>query len=91
MPRRPALDRQTLLNLALPESVRARLDLFLFSPLEGRVPLGSYRTFFLERIQEFFDSRQLDLAPFGFPAGFYVRGPRTVIDQLEERLKNGNS
>lgn len=34
--------RPTPLNLALPEDLRAVLDLKLYSPLEGRVPHGAY-------------------------------------------------
>lgn len=39
----------------LPESIRAKLDLLLFSEVEGRVPHGSYQRFIIERIKEFFD------------------------------------
>lgn len=54
MPRRPDLDRPVPLKLMLPESERTRLDLHLFSALEGRVPQGAYQNFFRERIREFF-------------------------------------
>ena len=85
--RKPNLDRPTGLLLKLPESWRARLDLHLFSELEGRVPKGKYVEFFIERLRDFFDSRTLDLAPFGFQPGYYVRGPKDMIDALERRLK----
>ncbi len=87
MPRPADIDRPTQLVLMLPTSIRARLDLFLFSSLEGRVPLGAYKAFFIERIQEFFGSRRLELERFGLPAGFYVSGPVEMINALEERLK----
>lgn len=55
MPRKPDIDRPTDLHLMLPESIRAKLDLLLFSEVEGRVPHGSYQRFIIERIKEFFD------------------------------------
>lgn len=86
MGRRKELDPRVPLFLMLPASVRTRLDLHLFSELEGRVPQGSYQQFFLERIREFFDSRRLDLSPFGLP-GYYVFGPKGMIEGLEQLLK----
>jgi hypothetical protein len=42
------------MNLHLPEDIRAKLDVYLFSAVEGRVPKGAYQAFFIERINEFF-------------------------------------
>jgi hypothetical protein len=58
MPRRPNIDRPTRLELKLPESLRAKLDLHLFSEVEGRVPKGGYQAFFEQRIREFFTPPQ---------------------------------
>ena len=55
MSRRPNVIPPTRLTLRLPEDVRAKLDLHLFSELEGRVPQGRYQEFFLARIKEYFD------------------------------------
>lgn len=87
MPRRPNIDPPTTLTLKLPESVRVRLDLVLFSELENRVPFGKYQEFFLERIREFFEWRRLDLTPYGYPQGYFVAGPKEMIDFLEDKLK----
>jgi len=87
MPRPRNLEPSIPLKLKLPESVRVRLDLHLFSPLEGRVPQGRYQEFFIDRIKEFFDWKRLDLAPFGFGIGYYIAGPREMIEALERRLK----
>jgi len=87
MPRRPDLDRPVELSLMLPETIRTKLDLHLYSELEGRVPKGKYREFFLERLQEFFSWRRIDLAPYGFPEGFFVAGPREMLDELEKELR----
>ena len=68
--RRPNIEPSIATNLHLPESMRTRLDLVLFSELEGRVPKGAYQRFFLERLQEFFGTKALDLsAPLGLPPG----------------------
>ena len=45
MPKPRRTIRPTYLNLALPEDIRAKLDLHLFSDLEGRVPHGAYSRF----------------------------------------------
>jgi hypothetical protein len=39
----------------LPEDVRAKLDILLWSAVEKRVPLGAYQAFFLERIRDYFE------------------------------------
>jgi hypothetical protein len=39
----------------IPEDQLAKLDLYLFSPVEGRVPFAAYQAFFCERMKEFFD------------------------------------
>lgn len=55
MPRRPNIERPTSLHLKLPESARARLDLILWSDVEGCVPKGRYQQFFLGLLQAYFD------------------------------------
>lgn len=39
-------DRPSPLQINLPESLKARLTMLLFSPAEGRVPQGAWSTFF---------------------------------------------
>jgi hypothetical protein len=72
----------------LPQDVRVRLDLFLHSDLQGRVPVGAYQRFFTARILEFFGDKPLDLAPFlGSPPGeFVVRAPIDTIARLQDYL-----
>ena len=55
MPRRPNIERPVALRLKLPESVRARLDLLLWSEAEGRVPQGRYQKFFLGLLNDYFN------------------------------------
>lgn len=79
----------TRLTLRLPLNLRAKLDLFLVSTIEGRVPHGDYAAFFTERVREFFEWEGLDLTPYDFPPGYFVRGPKEMIEQLKRRLENG--
>ena len=53
MPRRPNIEASSKLNLCLPESEKAWLDLYLFSFAEQRIPYGAYQRFFLDRLREF--------------------------------------
>lgn len=87
MPRKPEIDRPVRLETALPSTLRAKLDLLLFSPLEGRVPHGKYQEFIIARIVEFFASKRLDLEPFGYPQGYYITGPKEMVDEVEVRMK----
>lgn len=89
MPRRPEIDKPVPLYLMLPTSWRARLDLHLFSELEGRVPHGAYRNFFVARLIEFFATKELDLAPYipgVLPGSMTVRGTPEAIEKLKRRL-----
>lgn len=52
---RPNIIRPVKLTTCIPEDLRAKLDLYLYSHLEGRVPKGAYQKFLCERIREFFD------------------------------------
>lgn len=57
MPRPRKTVRPRSLHLKLPEDILDRIDLLLFSPLEGRVPQGAYQSYFLSLIQRDFASR----------------------------------
>lgn len=87
MTRTKHLDRPTALKIHLPESEKAQLTLHLWSEVDGCVPLGSYQTWVRERIREFFSWKTLDLTPYGFGPGMFVRGPEEVITRLAARLE----
>lgn len=72
----------------LPTDVRARLDLLLYSDLEARVPFGAYQTFFLNLLRSFFETEELDLAPYlGTESGAcIVRGRSYTIRSLRRHL-----
>lgn len=86
MPRKPNIDPPVSLELMLPQTVRTRLDLVLYSPLENRVPKGKYQEFFLTLLNDWWESRSLDLSEFGFPPGSVVKATKPVIDALRQRL-----
>lgn len=46
--------RPTQLRTSIPEDLRAKLDAYLYSPLEQRIPKGAYQDFICSRIREFF-------------------------------------
>lgn len=89
MPRKAAIVPNRGLNTTLPADLRGRLDLFLFSEVEGRVPMGAYQRFFTARTLEFFNDKSLDLAPFlgTMPGEFVVRGPISAIEALLNHLR----
>lgn len=53
----PNTIRPTRLEVYIPEDLRARLDLHLYSTLEGRVPHGAYKKFLCELMREFFSKQ----------------------------------
>jgi hypothetical protein len=42
------------INLHLPADIKARLDVHLFSDVEGRIPKGAYSVFFEDCTRKFF-------------------------------------
>lgn len=87
--RKPAIEPSISTNVAIPEGLRVRLDLLLYSEVEGRVPKGAYQRFFSERLVEYFNQRQLDLSPFlgTLPGERVVRADITTAAALEQLLK----
>jgi hypothetical protein len=51
---RPLILRPIKLTTTLPEDVYAKLKLYLYSDIEGRVPKGAIQRFLIARINEFF-------------------------------------
>lgn len=78
------------LFVRLPAELKAKLDLHLFSEVEGRVPFGSHQTFISERLRDFFSSESLDLSPYAplsAPGTLVVRGSPTAIQLLKRILE----
>lgn len=81
MPRKPAIDRPIKLQTTLPESLRARLDLHLFSEVEGRVPHGAYQTLIIELLRQYFDWPAVEILP-----GIVVKCPPEAEQFLKEKV-----
>ena len=60
MPRPPNIIRPIKLTTTIPEDLMARLQIHLFSDVEGRVPQGAYQQFLCDRIREFFSDKSYD-------------------------------
>ena len=93
MPREYQVDRPTKITLKLPESVRDRLYLFLYSEVEERIPQGAIQEFFMAQIREYFDHRSIDLATLvpGVPSGvFAVSGTAASLKVLIDHLNKDN-
>jgi hypothetical protein len=92
MSRPPAITPNSVLNVAIPAHLRKRLDEFLWSEVEGRVPKGAYMAFLSERLREYFTHYPLDLAPFlgSVPGEHMVYGPLSTIAALQQLLKGSN-
>lgn len=88
MPRKPNIVAGTHLHTVIPADVRTRLDLVLYSEVEGRVPHGAYQSFFLARIRDFFETQELDLAPYlgSLPGEMTVRGRKETLEIIKARL-----
>ena len=78
--------RPVRLHTTLPEDMKAKLDLYLYSEAEQRIPKGALQEFLMERIEEFFSSRRLDLESYGFPPGMAVKGSKATIEHLKYKL-----
>lgn len=55
--RPPNILRPTKLTTYIPEDLRVKLDLYLYSEVEGRIPHGAYSRFLVERVKEFFERK----------------------------------
>jgi hypothetical protein len=91
MPRRPSPVPLEHIHVTVPAAEKQRVELLLWSDAERRVPQGAWQQFILERIREYFDQATLDLSPYGFPLGFFVRGPKGMIQALKQRFEEVTS
>lgn len=53
--------RPTSLHVFLPEDIRAKLDIHLYSAVEGRVPQGAYGRFIAGLVREFFEPKSVNV------------------------------
>lgn len=71
----------------IPIDLRAKMSLELYSELEGRIPYGKQSALIAQLLREHFESERLDLQPFGFPEGYFVKGPKAMIEKLRTWLQ----
>ena len=67
MPRPRNTIRPVEIRLSLPETVRAQMDVELFSELEGRVPYGARTQFVQQLVQDYFRRKAEAAAVAGVP------------------------
>ncbi len=57
MPKKAAIDRPVNKTISLPSSLCARIDLLLYSELEGRVPFAAWRNYIKELVEKDLQAR----------------------------------
>lgn len=89
MPPKAKITPNKHIHTTLDAALYDKIEGYLFSELEGRVPKGAMQAFLTRQIQEFFSHRELDLAPFvgSMPTEFVVRGTQASIEALTKALK----
>lgn len=58
MPRPKKILRSHPNTISIPEDLQAKLELHLYSDLEGRVPFGAKQKFFIQLLTEFFSAQE---------------------------------
>lgn len=61
MPKPRRTIRPTQLNVSIPEDLRMRVDLLLFSDVERRVPHGAYSEYICRLIKRDLDGRFIEI------------------------------
>lgn len=88
MPQRKAIEAVGHLHVHLPKSLKERLDLYLYSPLEERIPHAAHQKLICQLLREFFDNATVDLGSWlGTADGIsLVRGNIYTIQKLLDYL-----
>ena len=84
MPRPRKTDRPVEKNISLPTSTVARVELELFSELEGKVPFGAWQKFLVGLIDQHF-ARKRVFAARGFPGPYPVGTAAVILAETPER------
>ena len=56
MPRPKQTIPSAFRNIALPQPLADKIDVYLYSEVEGRVPVGAYKAFFANLASQYFES-----------------------------------
>ena len=75
------------LHIALKPELKVKLDLWLHSAVEERIPKGAHKEFVEQLIREFFEYKNTPLEPYGFPTGYFITGPAVMVEAVTKRLK----
>lgn len=88
--RPPSTIPMRALSTHLEEALLARVDILLFSPLEGRIPKGAYQRFLSALIRRSFEQKELDLAPYigALPGEHIVFGNSETLLALQRQLQS---
>lgn len=86
--RPPSIQRSRPLTVHLDETLLARVDILLFSELEGRVPKGAYQRLFNTLISRWLEHRELDLAPYlgTLPGERVIQGHPETLAALNQQM-----
>lgn len=90
MPKPKQLVPYRHIHTTIPKPLSDRLDLFLWSDLEQRVPQGAFQQFLIDRLNQFFNHRTLDIAPYvGCTPGVHlIQGPVETLRLLQQAFIN---
>jgi hypothetical protein len=92
MPRKAAITPNKHLHTTIPADLAARLDLYLWSEVEGRVPQGAYQQFICVAIQKFFSERSIDIGPMiGLETPVILTGTPEALATLTTLLEKENA
>jgi hypothetical protein len=93
MSRPPNIIPSVDLHVTLPQDLKQKLDLMLFSEVEQRIPKGAYQQFFCARLREWMELRNLDLAPWsgGAPGEWVLKGRKEALAWLTDALAAGEN
>lgn len=94
MPRKPAVTPNKHLHTTIPAELAVKLDLFLWSEVEQRVPQGAYQSFICDAIRDFFNKRTVDVAPY-IPSAtigqHLITGTPETLRAVITVMKGGNA
>lgn len=86
MPKAKAANPNHLLKAWVSPELKGQLYLHLTSNIDGKIPLGKISEWVSERIREYFGWQMLSLEAYGFPPGYFVKGPPAMVEALRTRL-----
>ena len=89
MSRKAAVVPNRRLETTLPPDLAVKLDLLLWSDVEGKIPFGAIQQLITLCLRRYFEDKELDLAPFlsSYPGVHTIRAPAHTLSALLTHLK----